>query len=120
MTGGSVAYYPFPDDGGLTLLRTISRLPASVRLAMTWQPSQDRLLEVPPPLSVALAVNYVRYGIRRLDPTMQSGRLLVPSQAVAAIKTILRNRPDVPAFWSSVEGIEFATARSRRAFEALL
>lgn len=120
MTGGSLACYPFPDDNGATLHRVISRLPESLRLAMSWKPTQDWLLEVPPHLSVALAVNYVRCGVRRLDPTMQSGLLFVPAAAVDAIQGVLVKRSSVSAIWSRVEGVEFATDKARRAFEAVL
>lgn len=120
MSGGSVAYYPFPDDGGAALLRSILRLPASWRLAVTWRPTQDWLLEVTPALSVALAVNYARFGARRLDPTMQGCRLLVPAAAVDMIRATLERRPNVSAVWSRVEGLEFTTEGARRAFEAAL
>lgn len=120
MTNGSRAYYPFPDDGGAALYRVISKLSAADRLAMTWQPTPDWVLEVPPPLSVALAANYARKGVRRLDQTMQSGRLLVPAREVAAIQTALAKRPNATATWSRVEGVEFANARARQTFEALI
>lgn len=120
MTGGSVAHYPFPDDEGATLHRLISILPEALRLAMSWKPTQDWFLEVPPHLSVALAVNYVRCGVRRLDPAIQSGLLFVPAAAVAAIQAVLAKRSNVPAFWSRIEGVEFATDQDRIAFEALL
>lgn len=120
MTGGSVAYYPFPDDDGATLWRTISKLPASLGLRMTWRPTQDWLLEVTPTLSVALGVNLARFGVRRLDLTMQSGRLVVPAAAVDVVRATMERRPNAPAIWSRVEGVEFATEIARRAFEEAL
>lgn len=120
MTGGSVAYYPFPDDGGAALHRVIAKLSAADRLGMTWQPTQDWLLEVPAALSIALSVNYVQRGVRRLDPSIRSGRLLVPATAVAAIQAVLEKRPNAALLWARIEGIEFSTARSRQAFEGAL
>ena len=55
MTGGSVDYYPFPDDGSQTLHRVISRLPERDFLALSWRPSTDWLLKVSPGLARALA-----------------------------------------------------------------
>lgn len=46
MTGGSVAYSPFPDDSSQTLHRVISRLSEEDRRDMTWQPSTGWLVEV--------------------------------------------------------------------------
>lgn len=87
---------------------------------MTWQPTDGWLLELPPPLSVAMASVFAGLGVRRLDPTMQSGRVLVPVWAVAAIQAALSKRPNVPAVWSWAEGVEFANARSQCAFDAAL
>ncbi len=114
------ARYPFPDDDGVSLDRVLTRLSADDRLAMTWRPTEDWLLEVSPALSVALAAVLGRVGVRKLEPTMRSGLVLVPERAMRSVQAALAKRPNVSAVWSRVEGVEFATERSRRAFEALI
>lgn len=116
----SFAHYPFPDDDGASLDRVLTRLSADDRLAMTCRPTEDWLLDVSPALSVALAAVLGRLGVRKLEPTMRSGLVLVPERAVRSVQAALAKRPSVSAVWSRVEGVEFATDRSRAAFEAML
>lgn len=120
MTGGSVGFYPFPEDDGETLHGVLSKLLPEDRIAMTSRPTEDWLLEVPPPLSVAIAAVFARLGVRRVYTTMESGRVLVPALAVPAIQASLARRPNGHAMWSKIEGIEFSSARSRRAFETVI
>lgn len=114
------AHYPFPDDDGVSLDRVLTQLSADDCLAMTWRPTEDWLLEVSPALSVALAAVLGRIGVRKLEPTMQSGLVLVPERALRSVRAALAKRPSVSAVWSRIEGVEFATDRSRAAFERLI
>jgi len=115
----SLAHYPFPDDACETLTRVISKLPGRERQAMTWRPTEDWLLEVSPDVAKYITDTFGDAGVRQLDPDWRPGAVLVPARVRAAVQGWF-NETDSPAKWFLVEGIEFATARSRRAFEALL
>lgn len=78
MTGGSVDYYPFPDDDGATLHRLLSRLPVEHSRAMRWRPTEDWLLEVPPHIAEAVSGLFSHAGVHQLDPSWKAGALLVP------------------------------------------
>lgn len=119
MTGGSVGYYPFPDDDAATLHRVIASLPAAEGLAATWRPTENWLLEVNPRLAMALSDIFDDAGVRRLDPSWKAGAVLVPHGVRAAVEGVL-NPAGGQGKWSQIEAVEFATAGSRRAFEALL
>lgn len=119
MTSGSVAYYPFPDDGGATLTRIVAKLPTADRMAATWRPTENWLLEVSARLAQALPGLFEEAGVRRLDPAWKPGAVLVPHGVRPAIEAVL-SAAGRSGKWSSVEGVEFATARSQRAFEAAL
>ena len=119
MTGGSVAYYPFPDDDGATLDRVISRLPDYLRLAMSWKPTQDWVLEVPPHIAVAVSGLFSDAGVRQLDPSWKAGALLVPYVVRAAVEGVL-NAVQASGRWSQIEGVQFDSACVRLAFEAAL
>lgn len=119
MIGGSVAYYPFPDDSSQTLHRLLSKLTVADRRAITWQPTLDWLLEVSPDVAEGIAHTFGDAGVRQLDPDWRPGAVLVPAHIRSAVEGCLEER-DAPAKWLLVDGVEFATARSRRAFEALI
>lgn len=119
MTGGSVAYYPFPDDSSQTLHKVLSKLPVADRRAITWQPTLDWLLEVSPDVAEGISDTFGDAGVRQLDPDWRPGAFLVPARLRAAVQGCF-DETDTPAKWSQVEGVDFATARSRRAFEALI
>ncbi len=119
MIGGSVAYYPFPDDNSRTLHRVLSELTVADRRAITWQPTLDWLLEASPDVAEDISDTFSDAGVRQLDPDWKSGAVLVPDHIRSAVEGCLEER-DGSAKWSQVEGVEFATERSRRAFEALI
>ena len=119
MIGRSAAYYPFPDDSSQTLHRVLSKLPVEDRRAITWQPTLDWLLEVSPDVAEGISDTFGDAGVRQLDPDWRPGAVLVPDHIRSAVEGCLDGH-DAPAKWSQVEGVEFATARSRRAFEALI
>lgn len=119
MTGGSVAFYPFPDDDNLTLHRVLSKLPVVDRRAITWEPTLDWLLEVSTDVAESISDAFAGAGVRQLDPDWRSGAVLVPDHIRSAVEACL-DQHDAPAKWFLVEGVEFATARSRRAFESVI
>jgi hypothetical protein len=119
MTGGSVDYYPFPDDGSQTLHRVISRLPERDFLALSWRPSTDWLLEVSPGLARALAAMFEHSGVYQSDPIEMPDRVLVPDDIRASVEGVL----DVirsPGTWFQIEGVEFWNQEAKLAFEALI
>jgi len=120
MTGGSVAYYPFPDDGGATLYRVISRLPVEHNRAMTWRPTEDWLLEVSPAFARGLSDMFEDAGVHQPDTDWRSGGVLVPGHIRASVEAVLKCVPTSPAAWSRIEGIEFDTAEAQQSFEAAL
>jgi hypothetical protein len=119
MTGGSVAFYPFPDDGSQTIHRVISRLPVEHRQAMTWRPSDDWLLEVSKGLAEALSGMFGDAGVLQLDASWKPGAVLVPDGIRTAVQGVL-DASGTASKWSRIEGVEFDTARSRGAFEAAI
>jgi len=119
MTDGSVAYYPLLDDDGATLERVISVLPEEHRRAMTRRPTEDWLLEVSPRLADALSCLFDHMGVRHPDPSWKPGAVLVPDGIRTAVEDVLK-AAGRSGRWSQVEGVEFATEHSRRAFEAAL
>lgn len=119
MTGGSVDYYPFPDDGNQTLHRVISRLSEGDRRDMTWRPSTDWLLEVSPGLARALAVMFQGAGVYQPDPVGMPDGVLVPD----AVRSLVERVLDVirsPGTWFQIDGVEFIDQEAKRAFEALI
>ena len=119
MTGGSVDYYPFPDDGSQTLHRVISRLPEKHFLAIAWRPSTDWLLEVSPGLAHALAGMFEGAGVYQPDPVGMPDGVLVPDDIRASVEGVL----DViisPGTWFQIEGVEFTNQAAKRAFEDLI
>lgn len=119
MTGDSVAFYPFPNDGNQTLHRVLSKLPVADRQAITWEPTLDWLVEVSPDVAEGISDTFANAGVRQLDPDWRSGAVLVPDHIRSAVAACL-GESDGPAKWFQIEGVEFATARSRRAFEAAI
>lgn len=120
MTGGSVAYYPFPDDGGATLDRVISRLPVEHNRATTWRPNEDWLLEVSPAFARGLSDMFEDAGVHQPDTGWRPGGVFVPNPIRTSIEAVLKCVPTSPATWFQVEGVEFDTAEARQAFEAAL
>ncbi len=120
MTGGSVAYYPLPDDGGANLDRVISRLPIAHSRGMVWRSTEDWLLETSPAYARGLSDLFASEGVRILGADWRLGGVLVPDHIRASVEAVLGCVPDSPAVWFQVEGVEFATAEARRAFEAAL
>jgi hypothetical protein len=119
MTGGSVGYYPFPDDGNQTLHRVISTLPRQHAQAITWRPSTDWLLEVSPSLARALTGMFQDAGVYQPDPVGMPDRVLVPDAIRSSVERVL----DVirsPGTWFQIEGVEFWNQEAKRAFEALI
>ena len=120
MTGGSVDYYPFPDDENQTLHRMISGLPNSLRSAMNWKPTQGWLLEVSPAFARGLSDMFADAGVRLLDPAWRAGGVFVPALIRTSVEAVLECVPTSPAAWFQIEGIEFDSAEARQAFEAAL
>lgn len=119
MIGGSVGFYPFPDDSSQTLHRVLSKLSVADRRAMNWRPTLDWLLEVSPNVAEDITHMFGDAGVRQLDRDWRPGAVLVSDHIRSAVAKWLEER-DAPAKWFQVEGVEFATARSRRAFEAVI
>lgn len=119
MTGGSVDYYPFPQDGNQTLHRVISRLPQQHAQAITWRPSTDWLLEVSPGLAHALAGMFETAGVFQPDPTGMPDRVLVPDAIRSSVEGVL-NVIRSPGTWFQIEGVEFWNQEAKLAFEALI
>lgn len=119
MTCSSVDYYPFPDDGSLTLHRVISKLPQQHAQAVTWRPSPDWLLEVSPSLAHALTGMFQAAGVYHPDPVGMPDRVLVNDDIRSSVERVL----DVirsPGTWFQIEGVEFTNQAAKRAFEALI
>ena len=119
MTGGSVDYYPFPDDGSQTLHGVLSQMPEKHFLAMSWRASADWLLEVSPGLARALAGMFPGGGVYQPDPVEMPDRVLVPDairSSVEGVLEVLRS----PGTWFQIEGVEFWDQEAKLAFEAAL
>ena len=89
MTGGSVYYYPFPDDGSQTLYRVISGVPEAHRHAMSWRPTEDWLLEVSQALAVTLSGMFNDAGVRQPDPVGMRDGVLVPDEMRSSVEGVL-------------------------------
>ena len=120
MTGGSVDYYPIPDDACETLNRVISTLSVEDRQAMTGWPTGDWLLEVSPGFARALADMFEDAGVHQPDTDWRPGGVLVPDHIRTSVEAVLKCVPTSPAVWFQIEGVEFYTAEARQAFEAAL
>lgn len=120
MTGGSLACYPFPDDGGATLDRVISRLSIEHRRGMTWRPIEDWFLEVSPAIARRLSDMFEDAGVYRPDTDWRPGGVFVPDPIRTSIEAVLKCVPSSLATWFQIEGVEFDTSEARQAFEAAL
>ncbi len=119
MTGGSVDYYPFPDDGGQRLHGVLSRLSEEDRRDVTWRASTDWLLEVSQSLARALTDMFQGAGVYQPDPVGMPNGVLVPDEIRSSVERVL----DVirsPGTWFQIEGVEFTNQAAKRAFEALI
>jgi hypothetical protein len=119
MTGGSVDYYPFPDDGSQTLHGVLSQMPEKHVLAMSSRASTDWLLEVSPGLAHALAGMFQGAGVYQPDPVGMPDGVLVPDDIRSSVERVL----DVirsPRTWFQIEGVEFWNREAKLAFEALI
>ena len=119
MIGGSMGFYPFPDDSSQTLHRVLSKLSVADRRAINWRPTLDWLLEVSPNVAEDITHTFGDAGVRQLDRDWRPGAVLVSDHIRPAVEARL-GETDTPAKWSRVEGVEFADTRSRRAFEAVI
>ena len=119
MTGGSVAYYPFPDDGNQTLHRVISRLPHEHFDAITWRPTTDWLVAVSPGLARALPEMFSGSGLYQPDPSGMPDRVLVPEDIRSSVVGVLTAAKS-PGTWFQIEGVEFWNLEAKRAFEDLI
>jgi hypothetical protein len=113
-------FYPVPDDDNSTLIRAISRLSDRERAGATWHPTEDWLLETHPTLAVVLSWAFRHGGVKRPASVLMPGAVFVPRHMKSGIANVLKWLPGCQAEWSRIEGVAFATARSKQAFEALI
>ena len=113
-------FYPVPDDDNSTLIRSISRLSDRERTGATWHPTEDWLLETHPTLAAVLSWIFRCGGVKRPAPVLIAGAVFVPRHMKSGIGYVLKWLPGCPARWSRIEGVAFATAQSKQAFEALI
>ena len=116
----SLDHYPFPDDASETLHRLTATLSEVDRQAMTWRPTRDWLLEVSPGFARGLSDMFADAGAYQPDTDWRPGGVLVPDHIRTSVMAVLKCVPESPATWFQVEGVEFATAEARQAFEAAL
>jgi hypothetical protein len=115
MTAGEVCHYAFPDDDGETLERVLDELSPKVRVGMVGFSCDYSVLSVTKADAVYVLLTAGEKGVKLI----KDGIFYVPDAARQDCVTAMSDGNTLVEGWWRFLDVEFASAASKDAFEAL-